>query len=159
MSHCSLLCFMFIKSVAVSTELHSDPIIQTTSLLSLLEQGCCILCCHLANWLPTLIVRKSEPDIPVYVGSMFQCTWVEDTDTFLSLTLVCVQLSTLLQVHNTRQMTVFYLLQACCVVLPKSHSFVICFAESECAGLSALHAMWNWISLQKLSLLNILLAI
>lgn len=36
-------------------------------------------------------------------------------------------------------MTTLCLLQAGCEVLPKSHFFVICFAASERAGLSALH--------------------
>lgn len=86
MRHCTLLCFIFIKSVAVFTELLSDPAVHSELLLSLPAQHRCILLHPQRNRLPALIITKSGPYIPVCAGPVFQCTWLGDKNAFLSLT-------------------------------------------------------------------------
>lgn len=140
MSHCSLLCSIFVKSVAVFTEPHSDPAVVWTAAVTAsarllrpaLSSG------HLASSLDNEKIRATYPclcgtNVSVHLIRRHKCLFIPDV-------WVGVQLSTVLSVDNTRQMTVLCLLQAGCDVLPRSLFLVIHSAASERAGLSILHA-------------------
>lgn len=83
-------------------------------------QCCCILRSHLGSCAPTLTERKLGPDIPICVGAMLRCTCRRTKSLLIPDLWVCAQLSILLYVPDTIQVTVLLLLQVGGLVLPQS---------------------------------------
>lgn len=137
MSHYSLLCFIFINSLTIFTvfTFRSFSAVRTVTvsprlLHTALPPG---------NWLPTLRVRIRPRysclcgiSVSVHLNRRHKYLFIPDNA-------IGVQLSTLLQAHDTSQNTTLLLLQTGCVVLPKSQFLVICFAQSDWTSLSTWH--------------------
>lgn len=90
MSHYSLLCSIFTNSVAIFTAFTSRSCYAVWTAAVTVSPRLLHAALTSGNGLPALRVRESGLDIPVCGGSLFQCTWTEDINTFLYVTMQCV---------------------------------------------------------------------
>lgn len=138
MSHYSLLCFIFINSLTVFTVFTFRSFSAVRTAAATVSPRLLHTALPSGNWLPALRVRESGPDIPVCVWSLCQCTWREDINTFLYLTMQWVSNSPPSFRFMTQAKRPHY---SYCrlVVLPKPQFLVICFAQSDWTSLSTWH--------------------